>query len=33
MLTRNFEMGLRVGWGLTPDAAPFFSDAGLGYRF
>ena len=33
MLTRNFEMGLRVGWGLAPDAAPFFSDAGLGYRF
>ncbi len=33
MLTRRLEMGLRVGWGITPDAAPFFSDAGLGYRW
>jgi len=33
MLTRNLEMGLRVGWGLAADAAPFFSDAGLGWRW
>ena len=33
MLTKNLEMGLRVGWGLTPDAAPFFSDAGMGWRW
>jgi len=33
MLTRNLEIGLRVGWGLTPEAAPFFSDAGLGWRW
>lgn len=33
MLTRNLEMGLRVGWGLAADGAPFFSDAGLGWRW
>ena len=33
LLTRNIEMGLRVGWGLTSDAAPFFSDAGIAWRF
>lgn len=33
MLTRNLEMGLRVGWGLAPESAPFFSDAGIGWRF
>jgi hypothetical protein len=33
MLTRNLEMGLRVGWGLGGAAAPFFSDAGLGWRW
>ncbi|MFM7205796.1 MAG: transporter [Planctomycetaceae bacterium] len=33
MLTRNLEMGLRVGWGLAADAAAFFSDAGLGWRW
>jgi hypothetical protein len=33
MLTRNLEMGLRVGWGLTPDAAPFFSDAGMAWKY
>jgi hypothetical protein len=33
MLTRNLELGLRVGWGIAPDAAPFFSDAGMGWRF
>jgi hypothetical protein len=33
MLTRNLEMGLRLGWGLADDTAPFFSDAGLGWRW
>lgn len=33
MLTPRIEAGLRVGWGLTNDAAPFFSDAGLAFRF
>lgn len=33
MLTRNLEMGLRVGWALAGDTAPFFSDAGLGWRW
>jgi hypothetical protein len=33
MLTRNLEVGVRVGWGLTDDAAPFFSDAGMGWRW
>jgi hypothetical protein len=33
MLTRNLEMGLRVGWALARDTAPFFSDAGLGWRW
>jgi hypothetical protein len=29
----NAEIGLRVGWGLTDEAAPFFSDAGLAFRY
>ena len=33
MLSRNLEMGLRVGWALAGDTAPFFSDAGLGWRW
>ena len=33
MLTKNFEIGLRVGWGVTDSAAPFFSDAGCGWRW
>ncbi len=33
MVTRNLEVGVRVGWGLATDAAPFFSDAGLGWRW
>ncbi len=33
VVTQRFEIGLRVGWGLTPDAAPFFSDAGCAWRF
>jgi len=26
-------VGLRVGWGLSDVAAPFFSDAGIGWRW
>ena len=33
MVTQRLELGLRVGWGLAADAAPFFSDAGLGWRW
>jgi hypothetical protein len=33
LLTRNLEIGLRVGWGLTGEAAPFFSDAGIAWRW
>jgi len=33
LLTKNLEVGLRVGWGLTDAAAPFFSDAGFGWRW
>jgi hypothetical protein len=32
-ITRNVEIGLRVGWGLTPEAAPFFSDAGIAIQY
>jgi hypothetical protein len=33
LLTKNLEVGLRVGWGLTAETAPFFSDAGFGWRW
>ena len=33
MLADNVEIGLRVGWGLTDEAAPFFSDAGLALHY
>ena len=33
LLTPNFEVGLRVGWGLTRDAGNFFSNFGIGWRF
>jgi hypothetical protein len=33
ILAENIELGLRVGWGLTDQAAPFFSDAGLAIRY
>jgi len=33
MLTKNLEIGVRVGWGLAGGAAPFFSDAGMGWRW
>lgn len=33
MLAPRVEAGIRVGWGLTVDAADFFSDAGLAWRY
>jgi hypothetical protein len=33
MLTDDLEIGLRIGWGMTRDAAAFFSDAGFGWRW
>ena len=33
MLTPTCEIGCRMGWGLTQDAASFFVDSGLGWRF
>ena len=32
-LSKNLEIGLRVGWGLTDEAAPFFSDAGIAIQY
>ncbi|HWB10851.1 MAG TPA: transporter [Pirellulales bacterium] len=32
-MTRNLELGLRVGWGLNHQTPGFFSNVGLGYRF
>jgi len=33
LLTWNLEVGLRVGWVLTAETAPFTSDAGFGWRW
>lgn len=33
LLTKRLEIGVRVGWGVTDLAAPFFSDAGFGWRW
>jgi hypothetical protein len=33
LVTPDFEVGVRVGWGLGGDAANFFSNAGVGLRF
>ena len=33
LVTRDFEVGIRVGWGLNHDAANFFSCTGIGWRF
>lgn len=32
VLTDRLEIGLRVGWGLSREAAPFFADAGIAWR-
>jgi hypothetical protein len=31
--TPNLELGLRLGWGLTEEAANFFVNTGFGWRF
>lgn len=33
MIAPNLEIGCRMGWGLTQDAAAYFVDSGLGWRF
>ena len=33
LITRNFEVGLRVGWGLNTQASNFFSNVGVGLRY
>ncbi len=33
LLTSNFELGVRVGWGLNEDSPNFFSNVGVGWRF
>lgn len=33
LLTRNLEVGVRVGWGLNDQSARFFSNVGFGWRF
>ena len=33
LLTKNLEVGLRVGWGLNGTSAPFFSNAGVAWRY
>lgn len=31
--TPDFELGLRVGWGISAEAASFFANTGFGWRF
>ena len=33
MIAPNFEIGCRMGWGLTQDAASYYVDSGLGWLF
>jgi hypothetical protein len=33
LITDDFEVGVRVGWGLNDQSARFFCNAGLGLRF
>ena len=33
MIAPNLEIGCRMGWGLTQDAASYFVDSGFGWRF
>ena len=33
VISENVEIGLRVGWGLSEEAANFFSDTGLAIRY
>jgi hypothetical protein len=33
LITDDFEVGVRVGWGLNDQSSRFFANAGLGWRF
>lgn len=33
LLSENFEIGVRVAWGLNEQATNFFANAGIGWRF
>jgi hypothetical protein len=33
LLTPNWELGVRVGWGLNEQSSRFFSNVGFGFRF
>lgn len=33
LVTENFEIGVRVAWGLNEQAGNFFANAGIGWRF
>lgn len=33
LVTEDFEIGVRLGWGLNDQSARFFSNVGLGWRF
>lgn len=33
LIRPNFEVGVRTGWGMSPDSANFFSNVGAGYLF
>jgi hypothetical protein len=33
LITPNLELGVRVGWGLNQQTAPFFTNVGFGLRF
>ena len=33
LVTSNFEVGVRMGWGLSGDSANFFNNFGIGWRF
>jgi len=33
LVTRDLEVGIRVGWGLNHDAANYFNNIGLGWRY
>lgn len=33
LVTPDFEVGVRLGWGLNDQSARFFSNVGFGYRF
>ena len=32
LVTEDFEIGLRVGWGLTDSSPDFFTNVGIGWQ-